>query len=458
MAQYLELRRGYYYFRQVAIINGKQKAKRISLKTKDLKIAKMLSIQILASIFQMNKKFEVQYDDNNNIKSVKINDDDDHRRYMEYEELRQKHLAFKHKQELEKLEAQAKIQKEEDERKAKEWQESDRANLFEILNATLSTKQPKNTKTIKKYLDEYLETINVKNQQTHDKYRRVVTQLIEYADTLEITTPLEITREFVWKYIKHLRSENKTDKTIKNLFYTLGSFYNHLLRIGAVKEQNPFAGHKFDVEKTKRIPFTTEELDKIFSCEKVISSKPLFFISLIMLTSGARPSEICQLWHDDIIKDDDFYIIKIRVNADREQTLKTKQSERDIYLHPLVIKHGFLEYLETRKNKNLFDLPKAKGKNISKLISENFSEILRKTLNIEVKTMYYFRHTAINCLKVKGAKIPNMKAISRDLVGHEDDDEKSDTIGDFYEQRYPVKFLMESTESLLNYDEVKSLH
>ena len=111
MAQYLEQRRGYYYFRQVAIINGKQKAKRISLKTKDLKIAKMLSIQILASIFQMNKKFEVQYDDNNNIKSVKINDDDDHRRYMEYEELRQKHLAFKHKQELEKLEAQARIQK-----------------------------------------------------------------------------------------------------------------------------------------------------------------------------------------------------------------------------------------------------------------------------------------------------------------------------------------------------------
>lgn len=130
MAQYLEQRRGYYYFRQVAIINGKQKVKRISLKTKDLKIAKMLSIQILASIFQMNKKFEVQYDDNNNIKSVKINDDDDHRRYMEYEELRQKHLAFKHKQELEKLEAQARIQKEEDERKAKDWQESDRANLL----------------------------------------------------------------------------------------------------------------------------------------------------------------------------------------------------------------------------------------------------------------------------------------------------------------------------------------
>ncbi|WZB69152.1 hypothetical protein WJ968_20995 [Achromobacter xylosoxidans] len=133
MAHYLEQRRGYYYFRQVAIINGKQKAKRISLKTKDLKIAKMLSIQILASIFQMNKKFEVQYDDNNNIKSINVKDEADHRLYMEYEEMRQKHLAFKHKQELEKLEAQAKIKKEEDERKAKEWQESDRANLLKCL-------------------------------------------------------------------------------------------------------------------------------------------------------------------------------------------------------------------------------------------------------------------------------------------------------------------------------------
>lgn len=89
-----------------------------------------------------------------------------------------------------------------------------------------------------------------------------------------------------------------------------------------------------------------------------------------MLTSGARPSEICQLWHDNIIKDDGFYIIKIRANADREQTLKTKQSERDIYLHPLVIKHGFLEYLETRKNKNLFDLPKAKGKISQNLLAK----------------------------------------------------------------------------------------
>ncbi|WZB63113.1 hypothetical protein WJ970_08695 [Achromobacter xylosoxidans] len=129
MAHYLEQRRGYYYFRQVAIINGKQKAKRISLKTKDLKIAKMLSIQILASIFQMNKKFEVQYDDNNNIKSINVKDEADHRLYMEYEEMRQKHLAFKHKQELEKLEAQAKIKK----KKMKEKQKNGKNRIEQIF-------------------------------------------------------------------------------------------------------------------------------------------------------------------------------------------------------------------------------------------------------------------------------------------------------------------------------------
>ncbi|WP_158658271.1 hypothetical protein [Achromobacter sp. AONIH1] len=461
MAQYLEQRRGYYYFRQVAMINGKQKAKRISLKTKDLKIAKMLSIQILASIFQMNKKFEVQYDDNNNIKSINVKDEADHRLYMEYEEMRQKHLAFKHKQELEKLEAQAKIKKEEDERKSKEWQESDRANLFEMLNATLATKPPKNTKKLIEYLEEYLKTVSVKNQQTHDKYRRVNTQLIEYCQTQGVDTPHGVTRELVWSYINFLKADGKSDKTIKNLFYTQGSFYNHLLRIGATKEPNPFTGHKFNVEKTKRIPFTIEELNKIFSCQKIKDKTSLFYVCLIMLTSGARPSEICQLWHDDINKVDDYYTIRIVENPQREQTLKTPQSKRLIYLHPLVIKHGFLEYLETRKGRNIFDIPKAKGKNISKLISEDFSEILRKTLNIEVKTLYYFRHTVINRIKAKGAEVPNIKEITKDMIGHDDDDDdkqKTDTMLEHYEQLYPPSILKKATESLLNYEEVKALN
>ena len=55
---YLEVRRGFYYFRQTVIINGKQRAKRFSLKTKDLRTAKLLSIQLIANLHQMIKNLK----------------------------------------------------------------------------------------------------------------------------------------------------------------------------------------------------------------------------------------------------------------------------------------------------------------------------------------------------------------------------------------------------------------
>lgn len=454
MAHYLEQRRGIYYFRQVTIVEGKQKARRISLKTKDLKIAKILSIQLLANIYQMTRKFEVKYREDGTIESLDIKDDADKARFIEIEELRQKHLAFKHKQELEALQFKERLRKEEEQRQAQEWHNSDKASLYERLQEKLNKKP---LKTLKTYLSEYLDSLDVKNQQTHDKYRRVTTQFIEYCDSNNATYTQDINREFVWNYIKYLKEQEKSDKTIQNLFYTLSSFYNHLIRIGATSEQNPFAGHKFKVEKTKRIPFTVEELDKIFSCEKIINHKSLYFVCLMLLTSGARPSEICQLHHDDINKVNDIYEIKIKADEEKGQTVKTLQSQRTIYLHQLLIDRGFLTYLETRKNKSVFDIPKATGKNISKLISEDFSEILRKTLNIEVKTMYYFRHTAINRLKLKGSHIPNIRTISKDLIGH-DDDEKTDTLNHHYEQAYTIDIIKAATEELLYYREVKALH
>ena len=74
---------GVYYFRQTLQVGERQVIKRISLHTKDIKVAKFLAVQIKARISMVDlskfKKFEIEYDTNHQIKSVKVNDDADAR-------------------------------------------------------------------------------------------------------------------------------------------------------------------------------------------------------------------------------------------------------------------------------------------------------------------------------------------------------------------------------------------
>jgi integrase len=84
-------------------------------------------------------------------------------------------------------------------------------------------------------------------------------------------------------------------------------------------------------------------------------------------------------------------------------------------------------------------------KNYSTFVSEDLTEILR-SLDIEQKTMYCFRHTVLNRLKQKKVA-PD---VTRDLVGHEGKTTKEK----FYEQKFPAEILKEDTEKVLCYDEV----
>ena len=124
-----------------------------------------------------------------------------------------------------------------------------------------------------------------------------------------------------------------------------------------------------------------------------------------------------------------------------------------------MIKQGFIDYWKSRdKNKPLFDIKRQSNKNASKFPSEDFSKILRE-IGINVKTIYYFRHTVINRMYQYGMKnkVENLEKIMRDMIGH-DDDNKSDTIEKHYRDKLSFDILKELTEHILNYDEVKALH
>lgn len=438
---------GVYYFRQTLKVDGKQIVKRFSLKTKDTHIAKFLAIQIKAKIEMIDlnnlKKFEISYDENNNIKSIKVEGESDSRNLQEFLKLKEVHKAESHKREIEKLKLEADL-KEKNAFSSSEYGQG-LLSLHEKLSKELKQKPEIVLVSIGDLKKSYIENLNV-TAGTLYKYENFVSKLIAYAESLGIKTIDKIDKKFAYAFILYMRKmEKKSDKTIKNIFNTLSSFYNHLLQIGEVTASNPFVGHKLDVPDSERGPFSIEELKTIFNSQLLRSNEKLFFITLLLLTTGARPNEICQLWTDDFKKEGDFFTIRITENSDRDQSLKTKNSKRVIYLNQLLIDFGFENYLNSRKLGMIFDLKKPKIKTYSTFISEDFSKLLLY-LNIENKSMYCFRHTVVNRLKQNLV----LQSINEDLVGHEG----KGTNATVYSQKHSPENLKKATEEILKYKEI----
>lgn len=445
-----------YYLRHTVRMGAKQVVRRFSLKTKDPTIAKFLALQIRARTEMIDlknlKKFDVTFDENNNIKSLKVTDSTDAANLNEFLKLQELHRAEAHKRELERLRAEHERQEaKQKQEKVNELALSVRGQeivaLYEKLDAKLLKKeQQPRAPSLEDMKKSYLDNLTV-GPGTVYKYNNFISKLIAYASNVQVYTIDKLDRKFVYSYLLHLRkAENKDDGTIKNIFNTLSTFYNHLIRTGEISTPNPFVDHKLSVEEAEREPFTIDELRKIFNNEEVRSNQKLFYVSLLLLTTGARPNEICQLWTDDIQKEGDFYTIRITADDKRDQSLKTKGSKRLIYLNQLLVRLGFLEYFHGKNLGQLFGLKKPKSKTYSTFISEDFTKILRQS-GIENKTMYCFRHTAIDRMK-QSLVVP--QSVNQDMVGHEG----TGTNELVYQQAHSPQNLRKVTEEILMYREV----
>ncbi len=439
---------GTFYFRQVYQYNGKQIAKRISLKTSDITVARFLALQFKARIemidFNNVKKFDVSYDDNGNIKSVNVKSESDAQNLQEFLKLQEIHKAEAHKRDIEKLKLQQEFDKKITDKKKEEFLKSEKGELYQKLEAKLIHKEK-----LTQLKDAYIAELEV-TENTKYKYNLFIGKFITYANSLNVFDLSGIDRKLVYAYLLYLRNfEHKSDSTIKNIFNNLSSFFNHLIRTGeAINQVNPFVGHKLkdDKDDKNRLPFTNDELQNIFSSDKLQSNKKLFFVCLLLVTTGARPNEICQLWTDDIYIDNGIYKIRIVENSNRDQTLKTKSSERVIYLNSILEEFNFTEYLKSKKLGMIFELKKPAQKTYSTFISQDFTELLR-SIGIEKKTMYCFRHTVIDRLKQSLV----LKSINEDLVGHEG----QGTNAKVYSQQHSAENLKKETEEILKYREIE---
>jgi site-specific recombinase XerD len=191
-------------------------------------------------------------------------------------------------------------------------------------------------------VDQYLKNVQVTSGTLY-KYQNYLGKLSAYAKSKGVTTIEGLEREFIFGYLLHLRNiEKKGNGTIKNTFNTLSTSHNFLITSGKTKDPNPFIGHNLNHEVERRLPFTVADLESIFSSPAILGDKQICFIAMLLVTSVARPNEICQLWTDDIQKDGKIGTIRMVKNDERYQTLKTPDSKRVIYLNRLLIEAGFL--------------------------------------------------------------------------------------------------------------------
>ena len=202
-------------------------------------------------------------------------------------------------------------------------------------------------------------------------------------------------------------------------------------------------------EQEERSIFDQQDLKKLFESPEFQDNKfehPYqYWVPLIALYSGARLTEICQLYLSDIKVIDSVYVFD--VNGTQDKKLKNSSSKRLIPIHSKLIELGLITYLnqlKLSKEKRLFPELKLRRDGYGQDASKWFGRY-RKRIGIDdsTKVFHSFRHTMIDQLKQK--EVP--KEMVANIAGHLDE---SVTFGR-YGKNYKPEVMQQYIE-LLQFD------
>lgn len=223
--------------------------------------------------------------------------------------------------------------------------------------------------------------------------------------------------------------------------------------------KNPFENIKIKGgNSTPRGRWNRDQLKTLFSSANfsahIYNNIDDFWIPLIMLFTGARPAEICQLQTSDVISRDNILCLSISEDSD-EQSIKTVNARRLVPVHSKLLELGFHQFLNQRRKQGsnqLFTCTATGGYNEwAKNFERRFDRYLKKLGFIAGKrpTAYSFRHTMID--ELQELEIP--EHVVADLVGHS----KKGFTFRHYGKKTSLKRLKEVIESLHFKDELDAV-
>ena len=193
----------------------------------------------------------------------------------------------------------------------------------------------------------------------------------------------------------------------------------HLLANVPSADLNPHAEKIPDEDK--RIPFTTDQLNAIFSAPLYTGcqddgtnfAKPgpnvirraRFWVPLIFLFTGMRPNEICQLYVEDLkVSESGIHYFDV-VKNQSDKKLKNPTSRRAFPVHSELMNIGLLDYVSDLKaagETRLFpELKKDKYGYYSTRLADWFSETFLKTViqKDDRQSLYSLRHNFRDALR-----------------------------------------------------------
>lgn len=173
----------------------------------------------------------------------------------------------------------------------------------------------------------------------------------------------------------------------------------------------------------KRHPFRLDQLRQFFTGTFYRSCAPdapapyakkdrawRYWVPLLMLFSGARPNEICQLFVEDVKVTEKGTPFLDLVNEDENQSRKTSTSRRRVPLHPELIKLGFLDFVAERRKgiaehgvRLFHELQARPGDptNFARYVGRRFNAVfLPQEITVEPRQAFYsIRHSVRDALR-----------------------------------------------------------
>ncbi len=207
---------------------------------------------------------------------------------------------------------------------------------------------------------------------------------------------------------------DKAAETATNVLTSIKAVTNAARDKGWI-DQNPFERltvKRGGKEKVDREPWLADELKVLFNDpiwndyllpkDKKAGRDAAYWIPLIACYTGARASEIAQLWTDDILVSTGVEVIEFRGNESRGQRLKNKGSWRAVPMHVELVRLGLPEYVQSLPLGPLFPLLPVKGANgAGGQFGQWFGNFKRaKGFESRTKTLHSFRHLVASELRL----------------------------------------------------------
>jgi integrase len=259
-----------------------------------------------------------------------------------------------------------------------------------------------------------------RNPQTRAALERFVRRFVAVIGDIE---PRAVTPEHALRFRDKMEAEGQTPVNIRKMIKKLRSLFNVGVNERACSV-NPFYNIRArglsrlrDQDDSKK-PWTRDQLRTIWTridemgqgtrtrrSERI--RKDTAVVVKILMFTGARPGEICQLYVDDVLKVDGVWCIRIKADDARHQSVKNRHSARIVPL-PSQVRELVLEQVKARKEageERLFCFKfNASKRSYLDPCTKAFSDFVRGTLvyTDPRQTLHSFRHSHTDAMKTAG--------------------------------------------------------